>query len=436
MMKNYYRNVFTAIITMMFMSIYTTVDGLFVAKVVSADAMAAINVSYPIINIMFTLSFGLAAGGCVRITHAIGEGNPLEANRRFTLTIGLGIVLSVIMIAFMGSSFDACLRFLGATDKIIDYCRIYGGIALLSYPIGITKEILVYVLRAQGMSEISMLSSVAGGIANIILDYLFIVVWQWGITGAALATSMGMLLTLLINIFFLAKRGNLRLCKPGKKIWKEALRISELGLTSGIFEFSYAVITWYFNHLSLLYYRENGIVAYTVIGYVQYALAAVFVGIGNGVSPMLSYYYGAKNKIENRRIINRTIKFTIIASAVVCVIGYWQAETLAGIFLKENTLPFMLAKQGIELISFSYLFMGMNTLFSCVLNAFEHGKLSAVLTVLRTVVFLVLAAALLTIYVGYKGMWIAFIAAEVMTLLLSILIYVHKIRTDGFSILK
>ena len=78
----------------------------------------------------------------------------------------------------------------------------------------------------------------------------------------------------------------------------------------------------------------------------------------------------------------------------------------------------------------------MNTLFSCVLNAFEHGKLSAVLTVLRTVVFLVLAAALLTIYVGYKGMWIAFIAAEVMTLLLSILIYVHKIRTDGFSILK
>lgn len=148
-MKTYLKSVIAAVATMLFMSIYTTVDGMYLAKCVSTDAMAAVNIVYPIVNVMFAIGFGLAAGGSTRIAAAIGEGKPEEADKRFTVLISLGFLLSLISLALLFCFLDPLLKKLGATDLLMHYCRIYARIAILSYPVGILKEILAAVMRTQ-----------------------------------------------------------------------------------------------------------------------------------------------------------------------------------------------------------------------------------------------------------------------------------------------
>ena len=415
-MSSYLGNIVPAVVTMLFMSIYTTVDGLFVGWTVGTDAMAAINISYPIMNVMFALAFGLASGGSIRIATALGEGKDEAAGERFAVVIALGLAASILFIAAAGPFLRPILRLLGATDELMGYCMAYGGIALISYPIGILKEILTYLLRLQGMPGISMAASVAGGLANILLDYLFIVPFGWGVTGAAAATSLGMLLTLLADIWFLARRGSLRPRWPGRGIWAEAGKIAKLSVSGGVLELSYAAAIWYFNRLSLSLYQEDGVAAYTVIGYIQYALSAVFIGLGNGISPMISYYNGAGDQQQCARIIRKSLRGGVAAGIALFLGGYLGAGWLTGIFLRAGTLPYGLAEAGSRWIAFSCLLMGANVVIASVLNAYGDGRLSALLTFLRTVAFLMLGAGVLTRYMGYQGMAAAYVLAELLAL--------------------
>ena len=250
-MKTYLKSVLAAVATMLFMSIYTTVDGMYLAKCVSTDAMAAINIVYPIVNVMFAIGFGLAAGGSTRIAAAIGEGKPEEADKRFTILISLGLLLSAISMVLLFWFLDPLLRKLGATSLLIDYCRIYARIAIISYPIGILKEILAAVMRTQKLELISMISSITGGVINIVLDALFIKTFELGIRGAAIATLLGMAIALLINVLSLIQRGKLHFCKVRKQDFTEVLSIEKLSRASAVMELSYAITIWLFNHYAL-----------------------------------------------------------------------------------------------------------------------------------------------------------------------------------------
>ncbi len=430
-MNSYLKNIVPAVVTMLFMSIYTTVDGLFVGHMVSTDAMAAINISYPIVNVMFAAAFGLASGGSVRVARAIGEGKMEEASERFTVSIVLGIAISVLLIAAAVPLLPQILRMLGATPELMDYCMAYGGIALLSYPIGVVKEILTYLLRIQGMPGISMGAAAAGGIANIVLDYLFVVPLGWGVAGAAAATSMGMLLTLTADMYFLARYGTLKLKWPKGGALEEAGMTARLSIAGGVLELSYAVTIWFFNQIALSFYQEDGVAAYTVIGYIQYALAAVFIGLGNGVSPMISYYYGAGDRKQCGSIIKKSMKIGALTGAALCMAGYFGSGLLTRIFLEPGTLPYDLAAAGTRWIAFSCLPMGINVLTAGVLNAYGNGKLSSVLTFLRTVIFLISGAYGLTRYMGYQGITAAYVLTELLTLLLSVPAIGKKGRSTG-----
>ena len=421
-MKTYLKSVLAAVATMLFMSIYTTVDGMYLAKCVSTDAMAAINIVYPIVNVMFAIGFGLAAGGSTRIAAAIGEGKPEEADKRFTILISLGLLLSAISMVLLFWFLDPLLRKLGATSLLIDYCRIYARIAIISYPIGILKEILAAVMRTQKLELISMISSITGGVINIVLDALFIKTFELGIRGAAIATLLGMAIALLINVLSLIQRGKLHFCKVRKQDFTEVLSIEKLSRASAVMELSYAITIWLFNHYALQYGGEGGVAAYTVIGYVQYALAAVFIGIGLGLAPYVSIAYG-ENKQKVKKILPFVWKYSLVAGVFVTIAGHLCAGQLAGIFLNTGTNVFMLAQRGISIIAFSCIPMGFNSSCSTILNACEAGKEATIITALRTVVFLVAGAWIFTKLLELEGIWVAYVMAEAVTILVSIVLY-------------
>ena len=421
-MKTYLKSVVAAVATMLFMSIYTTVDGMYLAKCVSTDAMAAVNIVYPIVNVMFAIGFGLAAGGSTRIAAAIGEGKPEEADKRFTVLISLGFLLSLISLALLFCFLDPLLKKLGATDLLMHYCRIYARIAILSYPVGILKEILAAVMRTQKLEFVSMISSVTGGICNIVLDALFIKTFDMGIRGAAIATLLGMMIALLINICSLILKGKLHFCRIGKQDVTEVLNIEKLSRASAVMELSYAITIWLFNQYALRYGGEAGVAAYTVIGYVQYALAAVFIGIGLGLAPYVTIAYG-EGRQKVKEIVPSVWKYSLISGFIITIAGYLCAGQLTGIFLREGTDVFVLAQRGISIIAFSCIPMSFNSSCSTILNACEAGKEAAAITTLRTVIFLVSGAWILTKYIKLDGIWLAYVIAEAATIPVSIILY-------------
>lgn len=423
-MTEYKKVIIPAVITMFFMSIYTTVDGLFVSHVMNTDALAAINICYPIVNIMFAFAFGLGSGSSVQIAYAKGMGHKDKANEIFTLVILAAVIVSILCIGIMGIAFQPLLNGLGATQKTIGYCRVYGATALLFFPVGIIKEILAFVLRVEGMPAISMLSSILGGVANIVLDYFFIVCLDYGILGAAVATGLGMTLSLLVNIYFLIKKGELRLCRTFVFHKNELIDLIRLSLSGGILELSYAVVTWNFNRYALACHKEDGVAAYTVIGYIQYAMASVFLGITNGVTPLLSFRHGAGEKIAGP--VGYIYRFTIICGAVITMLTFCGAEAMAGIFVKKGTAPFLLAVTGIKVIAFSYLFMGINVFATGMLNICGEGRKAAIITFLRTVAFLLLGGAILTYLMGYEGMWMSYITTEIMAAIIIRILHIKR----------
>lgn len=426
-MRGFFRSVFPTVVTMLFMSVYTTVDGLFVGRTVGTDAMAAINISYPIMNVMFTLSFGLASGGSIWIANALGEGDRERAGARLTAVLCLGLAAGAAMLLLLAPLLEPVMRLLGATDRLMRHCLLYGGIILLGCPIGIVKEILTYALRVADMPAISMAAAVAGGVSNIVLDYLFIVRCGWGVGGAAAATVAGMAVTLAADLWFLLAKSSLRPAKWSGRMAAEFAPIVRLGLSGGIMELSYAVTIWFFNQMSLGFFREDGVAAYTVIGYVQYALAAVFIGLGNGITPLISFYRGAGEREETVRLLKKSAAAAAAAGVGLCGLGYCGAALLTEIFLPRGTLPFALACEGIRVIAFSCLFMGGNVLIAGTLNAYGQEKAASALTLLRTVVFLMAGAALLARRVGFAGMMAGYVLAELLTLAVSIP-SVRKIR--------
>lgn len=422
-MKEYGKNILAAVVTMLFMSIYTTIDGMYVSKCVNTDAMAAINISYPIVNIMFAIGFGLSIGGSTRIAYAFGEKNNCAADKRFTVLIITGLSVSCIMAGLLFAMFNPILKLLGATEKIIDYCRIYAGIAILSYPIGIMKEILAAVMRTQTLAGMSMMTSIVGGVVNIILDYYFINICKLGVFGAATATTIGMMIALLMNIYFVIKKDTLHICRIEWREFNEVLKIEKLSRSCGILELSYAVTIWIFNQIALFYRGESGVAAYTVIGYIQYALAAVFIGIGNGASPIISECYGAEDNKKMNRLMRFSFVLSIVCGIGVTVVGFLFSGVMTGIFIRGDSEIYIMAQRGIKIIAFSYLPMSINVIVACVLNACGRGKRASLLTLLRTVVFLVLAAILLSGILNIVGIWIAYVITEIMTLPFSYIFY-------------
>jgi len=413
---------------MLFMSIYTTVDGMFVSKCVSTDAMAAINICYPVVNVMFAIGFGLASGGSIKIAYEIGKGNEEETNRQFSLLIMIAVSLSMLMSAILLAGFEPLLTLLGATEKLMGYCKIYAGIAIISYPIGVLKEVFAGVMRTKNMSEVSMLFCVLGGVSNIILDYLFIEVFGSGVMGAAVATSLGMMITLLGNMIYVFRKSGIHFCKISFGESRRVGKILKLSAPAGILELSYAIITWFFNQLALKYSGENGVAAFTVIGYLQYAMAAVFIGIGNGIAPFLSSCHGANNMEGKRKILKKSFYITLLAGCIITAAGYLFSGWLVSVFLDRNTEIYDTAKTGIEIIALSYFPMGVNIIISTMFNSSGRERESAALTFARTVFFLVIPAVLMSRFFKLKGIWMAYVLTEVITLIISVFIYGKNVR--------
>lgn len=415
-LKGFLKFVLPTTCTMIFLSMYSIVDGIFISRYAGAEALSATNIIYPVIYLVLGISIMFSTGGSAVVSKTLGEGKGEEARHIFT-SITLVLFLVGAAVSLIGLAFFRPIVFvLGGNEEIYPYCRDYLSIMLYFTPISVLKTFFDYFLVAAGKPKLGLFSGVFGGVINIVLDYVFLKELQMGVGGAALATCIGMLASFSIGlVYFLRKKGNLYFIKP-----KFSATVIKLVCMNGSSEMvnqcAAGITTFLFNILMLRYLGIDGVAAITIVLYAQFLLTSIFMGFSSGMAPIVSYNYGSGNSKQLKRIARYS--FWIIAGFSIVVFFYsqWIAPLLVGIFTKKDTPLFAITVTGFRIFAVSFLFNGFNIYFSGLFTALSNGKISAIISLLRSLVLFLPGIALLPLLWGVTGIWLVVPVAECLTL--------------------
>ena len=421
------------VIMMIFFSLYTIIDGIFVSRFIGSNALSAINIVFPILSLLIGISIMLATGGSAIVAKLMGEGKEREARESFTLITLTSIISGIVIAIFCFIFIDKIIYLLGGTESLYKNAYIYISTMLIFTPALILKMLFDYFLITAGEPKLGLISSIIGGVTNIVLDYIFIVPLKMGLVGAALATSIGYLLPSIIGVvYFFNKKNNLHFVKPKFNI-KTILDSCGNGSSEMVTQISTAVTTFLYNIIMLKYLGEDGVAAITILLYVQFLLAAAYMGFTSGASPRISYNLGKQDKHELTKIINYSYIIILVFSIFTFVMSKVFGPKVISIFAGSGTEVFNITLDGFNTFQLSFLLCGLNIFASGMFTALSNGKVSATISMLRTFVFLSLGILFLPGIIGINGIWIAVPLAELLTLVFSVFYtYKHK-NTYGYS---
>lgn len=426
---------FTApsIIMMIFTSVYGVVDGFFVSNYVGKTPFAAVNFIYPFLMILGTVGFMFGTGGSAIVAKTLGENNEEKANRLFSffvyISIALGAVIAVLAFIFI-RPITAALR---AEGELLENCVLYGRIFILGLPMYVLQMEFQSFFVTAGKPGLGFLSTVAGGLTNMIFDALFIVVFKWGLAGAAAATVMGQCVGGIIPLVYFF-RPNTSLLRLGKTNFDGAalLKATTNGSSELMSNISMSLVSMLYNVQLIKYAGEDGVSAYGVLMYVNLVFLAIFIGYSIGTAPVIGYHYGAKNPAEIGSILKKS--FVIIGISSLSMLGFSEvmAEPLSRIFVGYDPALYEMTVHGFRIFSFQFLFAGVSIFASSFFTALSNGGVSAMISFLRTLVFQTAAILILPLIWKLDGIWISIVAAELVSFVVSLIYIAAKRKKYGY----
>ena len=425
--KRLLRFVMPSIIMMVFTSIYGVVDGLFVSNFVGDTAFAAINLIMPVTSILGGVGFMLGTGGSALVAITLGEQKGELANRYFTMMIWIsiivGIVLSIVGLAVM----KPIAVLLGATDGMLSHCVLYGSITMGFNVSFMLQYALQAFLIAAEKPNLGLVTTVAAGVTNMVLDALFIAVFNWGVAGAAIATGLSQCVGAVIPLvyFLRSKSSPLRLIKTKLEV-KPILKACVNGSSEMISNATSAIIGIIYNFQLLKYAGESGVASYGVLMYVQFVFAAIFIGYSMGSAPIISYHYGAGNHSELRGLLKKSNILMFLSGITMVIAAQFLAEPLAQIFVGYNLDLFTMTVRALRISTVSFVIVGFNIFASGFFTALNDGGVSAAISFIRTFIFKTAAILVLPLFFQLDGIWFADATAEIFAFVISIIFLLVK----------
>ncbi len=416
------------IVMMVFLSMYSIVDGVFIARFLGGDSLSAQNIVWPVGCLGLALGIMLASGGSAIVARKLGEGRQQEAQRDFSL-IALVSVLTGLALLLVGTAFlEPICRALGATDRLLQDAKDYLQVMLCFMPALMLQCLFQTFFVTAGRPGIGLTVTVLGGITNGVCDYLLIGPLGLGMRGAAAATGFGQCIPAVVGLaYFTASRGSLRFVKPcfSARLLGEACFN---GSSEMVINLSNAVITFLFNIILLGLAGEKGVAAITIILYGQFLFSAVFFGFSQGVAPVFSFNYGSGNEVRTKRIFQICLKFILGVSVAMLALSLLLAPWVVWVFTPRGGETYDITLRGFYLFSIGYLFAGLNIFASSTFTAFSDGKSSAVISFARTFGFILVSILTLPHVLGIDGVWLSVPVAEAATLFLSVW-FLYRYRT-------
>ena len=364
-----------SIVMMVFMSLYTIIDGIFVSRFLGSNALSSVNIVYPVVNVAIALSTMLGAGGSAIISKYLGEGKNERAREALTQFVMLTLLLSFVLLILSEMFLTPISRFLGASDALLADCRRYLGTAMLFVPACMLQAVFQSFLVTAGRPGFGLVLMIVAGISNMVLDYVLIVPCQMGIAGAALATGIGQCIPAVCGMcFFLFTRKELCFCRFTFSV-KEILGACYNGSSEMVSQLSNAVITFLFNIVMMSLAGEHGVAAITILLYGQFLFNAVYMGFSIGISPLIGFQYGAGNREKLRKIYRISFLFVISSSVLVVAAAMIFSPAIVTVFTREQR-TWELASVGFRIFAVNFLFSGINITSSGFFTALSNGKVS------------------------------------------------------------
>lgn len=422
------RFTFPSIAMMIFTSLYTIVDGIFVSNVAGDKAFAALNLIWPVISIISAIGFMIGTGGSAYVAKTLGEEKHKEANEAFSQLIYASIILGAVF--GLGSAFfmDEFAVLLGATPDMVADCVAYGTILVILLPAAFVQNSMLSFLVTAGKPNFGFFITLLAGISNMFLDYLFIYVFDWGISGAALATGLSWVIGAIIPLvyFICPNQSLLRLGKPSLNL-KVLGKSSFNGSSEMVTNLSMSVIAILYNYELMKYLGSDGVVAYGILQYLSFIFASTFLGYNVGVSPVIAFNYGAENKKELHSLLKKSLILIGIASIAMLILSETSSRLMASIFVSYSESLMNLTVNAIRIYSINFLVCGFSIFASAFFTALNNGAISALLSFLRTFVFQAVCIIALPVFFGITGIWAAIDVAEGLSLIVSIY-YLKKMQ--------
>ena len=410
---------FPSIIMMIFMSLYTIVDGIFISRFLGSNALSSLNIVFPVINVVIAIATMLGTGGNAIISKYLGEGRDRDARECLTQFTVIGLAISLLLLVLTQIFLTPLCRILGSTDVLLADCRAYLSVSLLFAPACMLQTLFQSYLVTAGMPALGLFLTIGAGILNAVLDYVLILVFPMGIAGAAIATGIGQSVPAVAGLFYFL------LSRKGLYFTRFRLHPKELfmacynGSSEMVTQLSNAVITFLFNLIMLDLAGENGVAAITILLYGQFLFNGFYLGFSIGISPIVGFQYGAGNRKQLRSIYRTSFLFVLASSVALTVIAVLSSTPLVSAFTRDPK-TFTLADAGFRIFAFNFLFSGFNIASSGFFTALSNGRVSAIISFLRTLVFIVLSLLTLPRFFGITGAWLAIPVAEFLTLMLAL----------------
>ncbi|CDA89246.1 na+-driven multidrug efflux pump [Ruminococcus sp. CAG:563] len=421
------RFVFPSIIMMIFTSIYGVVDGLFVSNFAGKTAFASINLVMPFVMILGGIGFMIGTGGTALVSKVLGEGKKEKANKIFTMmiifTLLLGTLLSVIGVVSMPWVAD----FLGATEEMMADCILYGRIVTGFTVAFMLQNVFQSFLIAAEKPKLGLLATVLAGITNMVLDAIFIIVFKWGVAGAAIATGLSQCVGGIFPLIYFSRDNSslLRLTNTKLEI-KPILNACGNGSSELMSNISSSVVSMIYNFQLMKYVGEDGVSAYGVLMYVQFIFVAIYIGYAIGCAPITGYHFGAQNHGELKNMLRKSAFLSAISGVVLTILAIVLSSPLAKIFVGYDEELYELTRHAFSLFAYSFLLAGFNIFTSSFFTALNNGAVSAAISFMRTLIFQTSSVLILPIFLGVDGIWWAITVAEVFAFILSLIFLFAK----------
>ncbi len=421
------RFTFPSIIMMVFTSIYGVVDGFFVSNFAGKTSFAAINFIMPVLMILGCIGFMFGTGGSALIAKTMGEGNSKKAKEIFSMLVYVSVLLGVFF-AILGLVLLRPISvLLGAEGQMLEDCVAYGRVIMPALPFFILQYEFQCLFATAAKPNLGLYITVASGVTNMVLDALFVAVFQWGLIGAAAATAFSQFVGGILPLIYFGRENTslLRLVKcrfDGKAL----LRTCTNGASELMSNISMSIVSMLYNAQLMKYAGEDGVASYGVLMYVSMIFQAIFIGYAVGIAPVIGYQYGAQNHKELKGLLKKSVVLIGSFAVIMCIAGETLGKPLSVFFVGYDKVLLEMTIHAFVIFSVSFLFSGFTIFGSSFFTALNDGLTSALISFLRTLVFQIIAVIVFPLLWGVNGIWWSIVAAEVMAVIVTVLLLVVK----------
>lgn len=407
---------------MIIFSLYSMVDGFFVSKYVGVEALSAVNLSMPFINIVFALGIIAAVGSQTMCGVFIGRKNYMKANKIFSFNIKTVTIFSIILTVLFYFNMDTIARLLGATEDLKPLVIDYLGYIVYFVPFLMISYNFEVMVKVDGFPRLAVATVITCGLSNVILDYVFVGLMGHGLAGAAVATGFSQVIsTVVYLIHFTVGKSNLEFVEV-KFSFDTLKSIFSLGVGDFVSEVGIAMIVLFYNIFIIKFLGEKSIATFSVISYVNNLALTCFAGITQGTQPLLSYYYGKKDYDSLKKLFRLATAAIFVTGVVFLAASQLFPERIFRIFLDVDKETLSYSVESLRKFSISFMITGFNVLIAAVCVSFLKPKYSVTINILRSFVTIYLALFVLTM-LEPRLIWFASALSEGITLIFAYYFY-------------